>query len=307
MPSRNLPGTAPIRYLIGVDGGGSGTRTRLARVSGQTLASAQAGPSALGQGAAQAWRNVLGAIEQTFHAARMADWKPQECAVGLGIAGAITPSRIDEFLRSQPDFGQLALASDGYTTLLGAHGGKPGAVIAAGTGSIGEALRMDGTRTSVGGWGFPVGDEGSGAWLGMQAMRRAQHANDGRAPTGALVLSINRATGETREALLGWCEAAGQREYAALAPLVFDAESSDPWAAQLLLAAARALDEIATTLDPDGALPLVVSGSIGWRLTTRLAPSTRARIVEPAGDAIDGALMLIRRKLGAIETIRDAG
>ncbi|HLW11631.1 MAG TPA: BadF/BadG/BcrA/BcrD ATPase family protein [Casimicrobiaceae bacterium] len=307
MACSNHSPAAPVRYLIGVDGGGSGTRIRLAHVSGQTLASAQAGPSALGQGAAQAWRNILGAIDETFRAANVADWKPRECAVGLGLAGAITPSRIDEFLRSQPDFAQFALASDGYTTLLGAHGGKPGAVIAAGTGSIGEALRADDTRTSVGGWGFPVGDEGSGAWLGMQAMRRAQHASDGRAPASPLVQSIMRAAGETRAALLGWCEDAGQREYAALAPLVFDAEESDPWAAQLLSAAARALDDIATTLDPDGALPLVVSGSIGRRLTTRLAPSTRARIVEPAGDAIDGALMLVRQKLDAIETIRDAG
>jgi glucosamine kinase len=95
----------------------------------------------------------------------------------------------------------------------------------------------------------------------------------------------------------GWCERAGQHEYAALAPLVFDAEASDSKAAQLLNVAAQALDAIALALDPDGRLPLVVSGSIGGRLQNRLAPSIRARLVAPAGDAIDGALRLIRAQL----------
>ena len=65
--------------------------------------------------------------------------------------------------------------------LLGAHEGRPGAIVAAGTGSVGEALRRDGLRVAVGGWGFPVGDEGSGAWLGLRAMRETHRAIDGRA------------------------------------------------------------------------------------------------------------------------------
>ena len=64
--------------------------------------------------------------------------------------------------------------------------------------------------------------------------------------------------------------------------------------------AVRALDGIALALDPDGRLPLVVSGSIGQRLQPRLAPSIRARLVEPLGDAVDGALRLVRARLEAI-------
>ena len=83
------------------------------------------------------------------------------------------------------------------------------------------------------------------------------------------------------------------------APLVFDTEASDTKAAQLLTDAARALDGIAQALDPDGRLPLVVSGSVGARLQGRLAPSIRVRLVEPAGDAVDGALLMIRARLEA--------
>jgi glucosamine kinase len=301
VPHANTSPPIPIRYLIGVDGGGSGTRARLTLVDGRALASARAGPSALGQGRAQAWSNILDVIDQTFHAANVMHWQPQECAVGLGLAGAIVKTRVDEFLRSPPPFGRLALASDGYTTLLGAHSGQPGAVVAAGTGTIGEALHADGAHVSVGGWGFPVGDEGSGAWLGMRAMRRTQHASDGRVPASPLVHAVWKIAGRTRAELLGWCERAGQGEYAALAPIVFGAAADDPVAAALLDAAARALDEIALALDSDGKLPLVVSGSIGQRLRTRLAPSIHSRIVEPAGDAVDGALRLIRRQLNAQE------
>jgi len=288
---------ATIRYVIGIDGGGTGTRARLTRADGEVLGFAHAGPSALGQGVQLAWNNVSQAIEQSFRIANVRAWQPEECAVGLGLAGAIVAKHNRDFMEAANRFGKIELASDGYTTLLGAHGGRPGAVVAAGTGSIGEALRDDGEHVVVGGWGYPVGDEGSGAWIGMRAMREAQQVSDGRASAGPLVHAVWSVAGNSRDALLAWCEHAGQHEYAALAPLVFDTEATDTKAAQLLNDAARALDDIAHALDPGSRLPLVVSGSVGARLQDRLAPSIRARLVEPAGDSVDGALRLIRAQL----------
>jgi glucosamine kinase len=292
------PASSPaVRYLIGIDGGGTGTRACLVNAEGTPLGRGEAGPSALGQGIDQAWANVLRAIDGAFRAARVPRWEPPECAVGLGLAGAIVPTQRGDFLARGSAFGRLALASDGYTTLLGAHAGRPGAVVAAGTGSIGEALRHDDEHVVVGGWGYPVDDEGSGAWIGMRAVREAQNAVDGRAPEGSLVRTVQSVIGNDRDAILLWSRRAGQHAYAALAPLAFDAAASDPFAAKLLDAAARALDDIATALDPDGALPLVVSGSVGSRLADRMSAKVRARLVKPAGDAIDGALRLVRAAL----------
>jgi len=245
----------------------------------------------------QAWDNISQAVDESFQIANVPDWLPEECAVGLGLAGAIVAKHRQDFMEAAKPFGKIELASDGYTALLGAHAGRPGVVVAAGTGSIGEALRAGGEHISVGGWGYPVGDDGSGAWIGMRAMREAQGASDGCGAAGSLVHAIWSVAGNSREALLTWGERAGQHAYAALAPLVFDTEASDPKAAQLLDDAARALDAIAIALDPEGRLPLVVSGSIGERLQSRLAPSIHARLVVPAGDAIDGALRLIRARL----------
>jgi len=292
-------GAPDIRFVIGIDGGGTATRARLTYASGALLANAEAGPSALGQGVDQAWTNVLCAIDLAFEAARLRDWRYDECAVGLGLAGAIVETHRQKFLDVARRFSRLALASDGFTALLGAHRGGPGVVVAAGTGSIGEALLADGAHVSIGGWGYPVGDEGSGAWLGMHAMRHAQQVVDRRTAAGPLARAIHAAAGSTRDALLSWCERAGQNAYAALAPFVFETERSDPFSAELLDRAARALDDLATTLDPAGDLPLVVSGSIGVRLHPRLAPRVRARLVEPHGDPLDGALQLIRRELDA--------
>ncbi len=288
-----LQAPSALRYRIGVDGGGTGTRARLTDADGALLGTGQAGPSGLGQGIEQAWLNIGQAIANAFGDAGLEPAPPGICALGLGLAGANVQERCQALLRAAPGYWHVALDTDGYASVLGAHAGRPGAVVAAGTGTVGEALKRNGERVMVGGWGFPIGDEGSGAWLGFQAMRLAERACDGRAPTGALAQAIWGRIGPQRQALLAWCETAGQFAYAQLAPLVFDTEAVDPQAADLLAGAVGALEGVAKALDPAGDLPLVVTGSIGRRLAARLAPALLARCVAPAGDATDGALRLL--------------
>jgi glucosamine kinase len=290
-----------IRYIIGVDGGGTGTRARLAALGGQPLGVGEAGPSALGQGVPQAWLHVQRAVTRAFENAGLVPASPSECALGLGLSGAHVRSRRDAFLAAAPPFGRLLLSDDGSTSLYGALQGRPGAVVAAGTGSIGEALRADGQRVTVGGWGFGVGDEGSGAWLGLRAVRHAHRAQDGRVPPSPLAESVWALAGRNRETLLAWAETAGQADYAGMAPLVFDHEADDPVAAALLADAVRALEQTAHALDPSGSLPLVVTGSLGQRLKPRFSPPLQARLTSPLGDSADGAIYLVRQALGSAQ------
>ncbi len=290
-----------IRFLIGVDGGGSGTRVRVCLPDSHCIGYGEAGPSGLGQGIEQAWRHIVEALTQAFSDAGETKVSYADCAIGLGLAGTEVAAWRDEFLLAAPSFFQLILDSDAYTSLLGTHGGRPGAIVAAGTGSVGAALYPDGRRVSVGGWGFPVGDEGSGAWLGLAAMREAQRAADGRTKSGALARRITAATGGNADAMQRWCVAAGQHAYAQLAPIVFDCKDADPQAAMLLDRAAAELNAIAIALDPAGDLPLALLGSVGRHLATRLPEATRMRCVAPAGDACDGAVHLIRRTLTAYD------
>jgi glucosamine kinase len=281
-------------YLIGVDGGGSGTRALMQRADGDAVRTGTAGPSALQQGIPQAWDHVLLAIRRGFEAAGLAVPPWQRCALVAGLSGASHAPWRAAFLARDPGFGLLQAESDAFTVLLGAHGGKPGAILIAGTGSIAEALRADGTRATVGGWGFRVDDEGSGGWLGLQAVRQGLAAFDGRANPGPLARRVWMHCGDERETLQAWCGSAGQFEFAQLARAVFECESTDPAAARLLEQATTALEDLALAIDPRGRLPLAVAGSIGERLAPRMRPFVRTRIVPARGSAAEGALMLAR-------------
>lgn len=279
-----------VRWWVGIDGGGTGTRAVVADAQGQVLGRGEAGASALGQGAEQAWRHIAAAIAQ----AGVAGLELQDCALGLGLSGTGVPAQLQAFVAADPGVARFTLVTDGLAALLGAHGGRPGALLIAGTGSVAEALLPDGHRRLVGGWGWQIGDEGSGAWLGQQAMKLAQAAYDQRAAAGPLAQAVWQHAGATREALLAFCAGAGQGGYAGLAPLVFAHEADDPAAAALLGAAAQALDALAAAVHPT--LPLALAGSIAQRLGARLGPAVQARLVPPLGDAASGALRLIQQE-----------
>lgn len=286
-----------VRFLIGVDGGGTGTRLRLCSLDGVLLGQGESGPSALGQGIDQAWTHVQQALQAACQQAGIDRLDLSECAIGLGLSGAGRAEAVAEFKATQPGYALVEVRNDGYTTVLGAHGGRPGAVIASGTGSVGESLRRDGSQTCVGGWGWVIGDEGSGAWLGQRAMRHAHQAVDGRAPAGPLARAVWAVAGQERGSLLAWCAAAGQHGYAGLAPLVFEHAGSDPAAQRFIDEAVAELEKLAAALDPAGELPLALSGSIALRLAPLFSPALRQRCVPPEGDSAAGAVLMIRRSL----------
>ncbi len=280
----------PARWWVGIDGGGTSTRAVVADAEGRILGRGEAGASALGQGAEQAWRHVAEAIA----CAGVAGLELKDCALGLGLSGTGVPAQLQAFVAADPGVARFTLVTDGLVALLGAHSGQPGALMISGTGSVAEALLPDGHRRMVGGWGWQIGDEGSGAWLGQQAMKLAQAAYDDRVPRGALVRAVWEKTGASREAMLAFCATAGQGGYASLAPLVFEHEADDPAAAALLAEAARALEALAAALHPT--LPLALAGSIAQRLAPRFSPALQSRRVEPQGDAASGALWLIQQE-----------
>jgi glucosamine kinase len=286
-----------IEYFIAVDGGGTGTRVLVVEPDGRQIGRAQTGPSALGQGIARAWTEIRKAIVAAFERGGIAMPLWDRCAFAAGLSGVHNESYRAAFLLQLPNFGQVMLVTDGYTMLVGAHAGRPGVLVAAGTGSVGEVLRPDGSHSVVGGWGFPWGDEGSGAWLGLQAVRIAHAAIDGRCPVGSLARRVLDVCGNTRQELASWMTQAEQFSYAQLAPLVFDCEQDDPLALALLTQATHELEAMVDAMDPVGSLPLAACGSVALRLKHRMASSYRERLVETAMGPEEGALLLLRRQL----------
>jgi len=330
--SENLPGHqmaesshALPRYLLAVDGGGSGTRVAIARNDHplSELARGYAGPSGLALGIDSAWAAVSAACAQAFDKAGLPFiWG--ECFMGCGLAGANHGPWRDAFIDKAPALAGLRVEGDAYSTLLGAHGGRAGVVVALGTGSIGMALTKHGEVRVVGGFGFPSGDEASGAAIGLKAVVHAQRAVDGRGPhdglAQALLLAIMGETAANRDAaqvedrdgslttfipsdgalgapsrardlLLTWLVSANQTTYATLAPIVA-AHSTHPFASSLLEQAGIDVSTMVRALDPAAELPLALCGSLAPIIAPFLPPSRAHLLVSPLGDAVSGALEL---------------
>jgi glucosamine kinase len=157
-------------YHIGIDGGGTKTLVRVFDGEHRELAHAIGPGSALRNGAVPAWAAVMQSIDQAFASIDMTVPPLSQLAVGMGVAGYNVAQWAADFRAHAPAFHTLRLATDALTTLLGAHQGHTGAIVAVGTGTIGVALNADGQQRVVGGWGFPSGDEGSGAWIGLSGI-----------------------------------------------------------------------------------------------------------------------------------------
>lgn len=282
-----------IEYLIGVDGGGTGTRVRLARADGTEVAQGAGGPSGLALGIAQAWQSIEGALDQAF-AALGADRPPRaNMAIGLGLAGVHNPQWAAQFVAADPGYAALRLENDAVTTLLGAHQGNPGTIVAIGTGSVGRALLPDGSQREVGGWGFPSGDEASGGWIGLRAINHVQQVIDGRQPGSAFAQELIDACGGHRDAIQIWIGSATQTTYATLARVVVRHAATDVTANAILADAALEVASIARALDPSETLPLALCGGLGAPLRAYLPAPLLARSVAPCGDAASGALRMI--------------
>ncbi|MEW9897895.1 BadF/BadG/BcrA/BcrD ATPase family protein [Chitinivorax sp. PXF-14] len=284
-----------IHYLIGIDGGGTRTRIQLADPSGRPLAYAECGPSALGQGVDKAWREIATGLDAVFAQLKVSGIPFHHCAVGAGLSGVNNASWARHFHDAAPAFAALSLASDAYTALLGAHDGGAGAIVIVGTGSIGLAQFTDGRRVETGGWGFPSGDEASGAWLGLHAIALAQRTLDGRASQTAFTRELIAQCGGSDAALLDWLGRAGQAEYATLAPVVVRHAQHDVQAQALMQRAGQEIAAMARAMDADEALPLALCGGLSTVMADYLPDALKVRTMPPRHDAVYGALLLAKQ------------
>lgn len=290
---------AALLFAIGIDGGGTGTRAVLADRHGRELAQGRGGPSGLGLGIERAWASIGAACADAFTQAGLAfDWS--QCALGCGLAGVNNAGWLAAF-RAQAPLGALAIESDAYTTVVGAHGGAPGLIVALGTGSIAAALDAAGACRIAGGFGFPSGDEASGAWLGVRALAYAQQALDGRVPRDAFATALLAETGaQDRDALVQWSCDANQTIYARLAPIVF-AHRTHPVARALIAQAGDEIGKMIDALDPQHALPVALCGGLADALAPAVPARHAARLRAPLDDSAHGALRLALQALRAAE------
>jgi glucosamine kinase len=279
--------------LLGVDGGGTRCRARLADTHGKVLGEGAAGPANLGLGVQNSLAAVGTATDQCLEQAGLG-YSDCPIVACLALAGACEPVTLAQAQAVPLPFARVILTSDARAACVGAHQGEDGGIVIVGTGSVGWAI-AEGRNHRVGGWGFPISDEGSGAWLGCEALRRVLWAYDGLIPwTGLLRLLFERFD-EDGYAIVRWMSAARPRDYANFAPaVVAQARQGDAIAVELAKGAAMHIDQIAAKLLAIPVRRLCIMGGLGESILPLLSWQTQRNLVPPLGDALSGALDLAR-------------
>lgn len=273
-----------MQLFLGVDGGGTGCRVVLADGQGQPLARAEAGPANIFSNRDLALTNILAATRAAaMQAFGTADVLPQITA-GLGLAGANAAGAAD-WLGAHLPFARSKIETDAITAVKGALGRSDGIVAAIGTGSV-FAIQRAGQIRQIGGWGFWLGDEGSGAVLGRALLARALRARDGVHDLTPLLQEVLDHF-ETPDRLVAFSLTALPVDYAAWAPRLLT--STDPASEAILAQATAEVEATIEALQPPTPLPVTFIGGLGPTYAARL-PRWSQRVA--LGNALDGALML---------------
>ena len=272
-----------MQLVLGVDGGGTGCRAAVADLSGRVLGRGEAGAANIASEPDGAAGNIRLAIERALGQAGGTGTQIRRAV--LGLAGANLPGAPERLAETLP-FPQVKVVTDAITAARGALGDQDGILSAIGTGSV-FAVQRGGTIRQYGGYGFLLGDEGSGASLGRALLSRALRAHDGVVPMTPLLTQVLDDIGGPGQ-IVAFAFTARPADFAAYAPQVTD--STDP-AAQAIRAEAEG--EVARMLDALQAgtgLPVVFLGGLGPHYARRFQKPWP--IIPALGTGLDGALHL---------------
>jgi glucosamine kinase len=289
---------APEPLFLGVDGGGTGCRARLEDRDGTVLGAGIAGPASTRLGLDQAMAAVETACLAALAEAGLSFDTAAHVHCGIGLAG-MGRKGAREALEARPHpFASIAFASDGLVACIGAHSGLDGGIVIVGTGTCGLG-RVGAQELRVGGYGFPISDEGSGADLGLQAIRLALRALDGRIDRTALLTDVLSRFDDDPFEAVAWMDRASATDYATFAPLVMrHADNGDPVGRRIVQGAAEQVDGLVRALVERGAPRIALIGGLSSAIEPWLAPDVRRRLKPLDGDAVSGAIRLAQERLG---------
>lgn len=236
-------------FVIGIDAGGTKTVCYLADSEGRLIGESRGG------GANLQAVGELG-LEKELHrvmARAIADRPIVPAAICLGIAGVDRPAEaalVRDLMRRIAFTAHVSVTNDALVALVAGVEHRPGVVVVAGTGSIAYGRNAAGFAARAGGWGYVLGDEGSGYWIGRQALRAVVREADGRGSRTALTPRILGHFGVSRASDLVHEIYASQMKPSAIAAL-----------ARHVQAARDEGDEIAGVILDRGALELIASAA----------------------------------------------
>ena len=277
-------------YFIGIDGGGTKCRVILQDKNGTQLGEGISGPANIMRNAELAKTSILDGVEKAIESANVflasqssdASITPitvSQCVVAAGLAGANITSAKTRFETWAHPFHSLYILSDLHAACVGAHNGKPGAVIIVGTGSAGTVFNKD-KFTDLGGHGFPVGDFASGAWLGLKAIQHTLLCIDNiRSPDGLAKKVYAELGTSNADEIVAKCAGFSTHHYARLAPCMLPLlREGNNQVVPIFKEGAEYLETMAQRLLGDNTYKLALIGGLSNVYVPYFSENTRTRL-----------------------------
>jgi glucosamine kinase len=289
--------------FIGVDGGGTKTEVLIENFAGNKIGEAIGGAANIGPSVKQAWHSINNAISKALEDTSIfLDNKNYNFHIGLGLAGVSIVQAKKEFLKTRHNFSSIILESDAHIACLGVHDGSDGSIVSVGTGIIGYTIDSEKTYR-VGGWGFPHADTGSGAWLGLEAVRLTFSSIDGCTKPSILTDLILSHFDNNLSNFVTWANTSNSTQFAKLAPFVIEAaQKDDQYAEKLLKKAGNEIDLLLKALDKKSTstLKCYLLGGMSSFLMPYITNKDNISLCEPGKSATKGAIYLIRNHYNLI-------
>ena len=300
-------------YIIGIDGGGTKTVGILTTETGQRLAQVQLGPSnyhAVGELKTQAVLKSV--IEELCEKAGIPSASATHLCLGMAGLGRAEDRKIIGRICDELGIREnRILTHDAHIALVGGTEKQQGVIVISGTGAIVYGINADGKEARASGWGYLLGDEGSGYDIAIKGLRAVARAADGRGrPTELTNRMLNALELNEPGDLIRWVHAASRDTVAQLSETVFDAaRSSDTIAEQIVDEAAEELvcaaNSVVKQLAFDGTFDIVFSGGnlvhqpmFAEKLCQQLAQiAPNASVHLPIHDPAYGAVLLAQARL----------
>jgi glucosamine kinase len=287
-----------VELVLGIDGGGTSCRAAVATAGGAILGRAKSGAANIRTDLTGARSSIVKAAELAFENAGLDPEMIDSTPALLGLAGSNVGTYRQQLEAILP-FPKCAVESDALIALEGALGEGDGAIAILGTGSA-YMVRRAGVPRTVGGWGFLVGDQGSGARIGRDLLEETLLGFDGIRPASQLTRAVLHVFRDNPRDVVEFTTSAKPGDFGGFAPMVFDYAAKGDEVAEFILT--RAVKDIEASL---GVLqlrddePLCLLGGLAALYAPRLSETYRSRIREPLQDALGGAVAMAVRRFGA--------
>ncbi len=279
------------QIIVGIDAGATNCRVAICDDHQFRISEARGGPANIANDYQVAINNIVNTTSEALHKiGKSSDHFKQVNAV-IGVAG----SNLSDYgarLQNDLPFGHQRVYNDVRISIAGALGNDFGVIAALGTGSVFARQDENGFKMG-GGWGFLMGDEGSGAKLGYHLFVRTIYAEDGLCAHSKLTREILAEFHGSLGHLVEAAKAMPPYEFGKYAPRVIDAaDQNDANAIKIINEAVNWIEQQIDAIGFRSDRRFCLLGGLGPIFLPKLNEKYQSAYTEPKGNALDGALQM---------------